>query len=93
MNRTTTENGITVSTEVRITATIELTEGALRALDAMAGYGDEAFLKAFYVKLGKAYLQPVERDVRELFRLIRAKVPPALAAVESARKGLGVKAR
>ena len=91
MQTTTTAGGITIKTDVQITATLELSEGALRALEAMAGYGDEAFLKAFYVKLGKAYLQPVERDVRELFRLIRANVPPALAAVTAAREGLGIK--
>jgi hypothetical protein len=90
MIQTTDSNGITIKTEVSITATVELTEGALRALEAMAGYGDEAFLKAFYVKLGRSYLQPVERDVRELFRLVRAKVPPALRAVKEARKGLGI---
>jgi hypothetical protein len=90
MNWTNNNNGVTIKTEVSITATVELTEGALRALEAMAGYGDDAFLKAFYVKLGRAYLQPVERDVRELFRLVRATVPPALRAVKEARNGLGI---
>jgi hypothetical protein len=44
---------VKINTTVEITATLNLTEGELRALDALAGYGADAFLKAFYVKLGQ----------------------------------------
>lgn len=81
---------INITTEVSITATLTLTEGQLRALDALAGYGDDAFLKAFYVKLGKYYMQPFERDLRELFAMIRRDVPPALAGVKESRQSLGL---
>lgn len=84
-------SNIKINTSVSITACIELTEGHLRALDALAGYGPDNFFKAFYVKLGKAYMQPFERDMRELFSLIRAQVPPALAGIQEARKALGIK--
>ena len=82
---------IKINTSVSITASIALTEGQLRGLDALAGYGADNFFKAFYVKLGKAYMQPFERDMRELFSLIREQVPPALAGIEDARKALGLK--
>lgn len=79
---------ISIKAEVKVTATVELTEGHLRALDAMAGYGADAFLKAFYVKLGRAYMSPFERDLRELFSMIRSDVPVALKNIEDARNNL-----
>lgn len=82
--------GTSVETTVSITATLTLNEGQLRALDALAGYGDEPFLKAFYVKLGKHYMQPFERDLRELFKLVREEVPAALSCIDEARKQLGI---
>lgn len=82
---------IKINTSVTITATVALSEGQLRALDALAGYGADAFFKAFYVKLGKHYMQPFERDMRELFDLIRKQVPPALQGITEARKALGLK--
>lgn len=81
---------VVIKTAVSITATLTLTEGQLRALDALAGYGDDAFFKAFYLKLGKHYMQPVERDMRELFVAIRKEVPKALSEVEESRKFLGI---
>lgn len=85
------DNGIKINTSVDITATITFTEGELRALDALAGYGADAFLKAFYVKLGTHYMQPFERDLRGLFNRIEETVPPALNGVKKAREGLGLK--
>lgn len=82
---------VKVQTKVEITATITLSEGHLRALDAMVGYGDDAFLKAFYVKLGRHYMRPFECDLRELFAHIRETVPPAISAIKDARAKLGSK--
>lgn len=79
-----------ITTKIDITATLTLTEGQLRALDALAGYGADAFFKAFYVKLGKAYMQPFEKDMRELFALIQTDVPPALAMIRESRERLGI---
>jgi hypothetical protein len=79
---------VDVRTKVTISATIEFTEGQLRALDALVGYGDDAFLKAFNVKLGTHYIKPFERDLRELFAQIRKTVPPALRNVKAARERL-----
>lgn len=82
--------GVQIETSVEITATLTLNEGQLRALDALAGYGADAFLKAFYVKLGQHYMQPFERDLRELFSLIRAEVPGALDGIDDVRKQMGI---
>jgi len=76
---------VKVCTQVEVTATITLSEGHLRALDAMVGYGDDAFLKAFYLKLGSHYMKPFERDLRELFARIRETVPPAIREINDAR--------
>ena len=51
--------------------TIRLTEEEALALDALAGYDEEAFLATFYEKMGKAYLQPHEEGLRSLFKSIR----------------------
>ena len=79
---------VKVKTAITITAELTFTEGQLRAMDALVGYGDDAFLRAFYVKLGKHYMKPFERDLRDLFSAIREKVPCALNAVVDARKRL-----
>lgn len=82
-----------ITTDVRVTATLEVSEGQLRALDALAGYGANAFFKAFYVKLGKSYMQPFEADMRELFNLINQQVPQALREIAEARKVLNLPPR
>lgn len=74
--------------DLNITATVALTEGQLAALEAMAGYGADAFLKAFYVKLGRHYMKPFERDLRDLFDAVGGQVAPALRRVRETRKKL-----
>lgn len=81
---------VAINTVVEVTATLTLNEGALRALDAMAGYGADAFLRAFYVKLGTSYMKPFEKDLRELFRTIGGTVGPALKGIGDAREKLGL---
>jgi hypothetical protein len=53
------------------TVVIALTEEEAGALDALAGYGSDAFLKAFYVHMGEAYLKPYEKGLRSLFDAVR----------------------
>lgn len=52
---------------IEATVTIALSESEAAALDALAGYGAEAFLAVFYEKLGKAYMRPHEAGLRSLF--------------------------
>ncbi len=55
-------------TQINFTVKCDLTEEEVRALDALAGYGLDNFLKAFYSGLGKAYLQPHENGLITLFK-------------------------
>lgn len=77
---------ITEQPLVSVTAKFTVTEGELRALDALAGYGDEAFIRMFYDKMGKSYLQPYEKDLREFLRSVRALASPILSRADNARK-------
>jgi hypothetical protein len=56
---------------LKATFVLELTEDEVGALDALAGYGADAFLKHFYEKLGKSYMEPHEKGLRSLFQGIR----------------------
>lgn len=59
-----------------------------RALDDLAGYGTDAFIEAFYEKLGKAYMQKHESGLREFLDTIRDVVRPGLRHIEDAREAL-----
>lgn len=52
---------------IAATITLHLSEAEAGALDALAGYGVDAFLKVFYEHMGKAYLGPYEAGLRSLF--------------------------
>lgn len=70
--------------ELRIA--LELTESEARALDALVGYGDDAFLEVFYAKLGKAYMEEHEMGLRSLFRSVRDLMPALLSRTDDARQ-------
>ncbi len=72
--------------QVEVSAVISFNESELRALDALAGYGDEAFLKVFYEKLGKHYMTPHEAGLRLFFNSIREIVPGILGRADDARR-------
>lgn len=76
---------------VSFTAQITLTEDELRALDGIFGYGPDAFLKAFYEKMGRAYVQPFEAGVRSLHKTIREQTSPQIATLNECRKKLGLR--
>ncbi|RWO22854.1 hypothetical protein [Mesorhizobium sp.] len=69
-------------------ATITLNETEVRALDALVGYGDDAFLKVFKEKLGAAYIRDYEAGLRSFFRAVGRDVLPALREIEDARRDL-----
>lgn len=56
---------------VTMNVTIVLSESEAAALDAIVGYGDDAFLEVFYNHMGKSYLKPHEEGLRSLFRSVR----------------------
>lgn len=75
-----------------VTTTFTVSEGELRALDALAGYGDDAFIKMFYKELGTTYMKPHEADLRHFLKSVRALAGPILSNVNAARKVMnGVK--
>lgn len=65
---------------------IRLSEAEIRALDALAGYGTDAFLKVFYAQMGQHYMQPHEAGLRSLFEAIRRDLAPILRRQDAARK-------
>ncbi len=76
-----------VNTGINFTVTVVLTEQEVRALDAMAGYGFEPFIKQFYSGLGKHYMQPYEAGIKSLFDKVQA-LQPNLYDIDQARKVL-----
>lgn len=80
------------TTRIEATATITFGESELRALEAMTGYGIEGFLKVFYEKCGRHYMQPHEQGLRDLFATIAKPVGQALGQVDECRKILRAEA-
>lgn len=70
---------------VSLTICIECDEEEARALDALVGYGDDAFIKAFYDSLGKAYMEEYEQGLRRLFKSLREILPGWLSRSNAAR--------
>jgi uncharacterized coiled-coil protein SlyX len=73
-------------TKIEVTATMLFTEVELRALDALVGYGVEPFLKVFYEKMGKHYMQPHEAGLRSLFESVSKFVPGILRRTNDAKR-------
>ncbi len=71
---------------VEISVNFELNEAEVGALDALAGYGDEAFLETFYAKMGQSYLKPHEKGLRSLFESVRQNLPSIMAKAKAARE-------
>lgn len=56
---------------MKFTIHAELSEGQARALEAISSYDADDFLKVFYERMGKAYLEPNEAGLRSLFHDVR----------------------
>lgn len=83
------KTGIEIKPTVNFTVRCELTEGELRALDALVGYGFKPFIDCFYTHMGKSYLEPFEGDLKQLFEKIE-QLRPAVSNIQEARKMLGL---
>jgi len=75
---------IRVTIDVR--ADMQLNESECRALEALVGYGDDAFIKAFKDSLGKHYIRDHEAGLRSVFSKIRSTAIPALRRVDDTRR-------
>ena len=65
---------------------LHLDEAELRAIDALVGYGDDAFIEAFKEGLGAAYLRDHEVGLRTFFKSMRQLTPGILSRLDEARK-------
>lgn len=70
---------------VELRVALILSEEEARALDALVGYGDDAFIKVFYEHLGKAYMEKHEEGLRALFQSVRDFLPGILERTTRAR--------
>ena len=77
---------VTANLHVNLAIGFTVTEDEARALDAMVGYGDDAFIKVFYEKLGKAYMEKHEDGLRSFFASVRHHVPGFLSRADAARE-------
>ena len=71
---------------VGVDISLKLTEPEMRALEALAGYGSDSFLKVFYQQMGRAYIGPHEAGLRSLFETIKTELPPILRRADAAKK-------
>lgn len=76
---------ITTKSEITVKAMMELDEQQMRALDALAGYGTDPFISAFYKVMGEGYLKPHEPGLVLLFNQIRKAITPSLAELDKYR--------
>ena len=79
---------------VNLDLTFRINEAEARALEDLAGYGDDSFIKAFYEFLGKCYMEKHEAGLRSFLCSVRKFLPPQLAKLDEARQVfLGQKGR
>lgn len=77
---------VTGTPKLELEITLKISEGELQALNALVGYGNDAFIKTFYEKLGKVYMREHEGHMRSFMDGIRKQAPAILHNVEAARK-------
>lgn len=77
---------ITPKCKIDLNLSFTVNESEARALDALVGYGDDAFIEVFYEKLGKAYMRDHEQGLRLFFRSIREQMPSVLRRMDEAKK-------
>ena len=77
---------ITQQPTVQIEITFTINESEARALDALAGYGDDAFIKHFKETLSAHYIRGHEDGLREFLSSIRGCVSGILSRADKARK-------
>lgn len=66
-------------------ATMQLTEGEMRFLDAMVGYGWKSFIETFEKHMGQSYVRDYKAHGEEFFNSVRAQIPAILNRTNDAR--------
>ncbi|MES2973339.1 MAG: hypothetical protein V4757_07005 [Pseudomonadota bacterium] len=72
--------------KVEAFVTIRISEAEAGALDALTGYGIDAFIRVFYKQMGETYMKPFEPGLRSLFKAVRDEIPQFLHNAKRARK-------
>jgi hypothetical protein len=73
---------------IEFSITLNLTVDEASALDAIVGYGVDEFLKTFYQHVGKAYLEPYESSMKDLFKKVKEELPFEIAKIKTAQEGI-----
>jgi hypothetical protein len=76
---------------VKLIVEFSITEEEARALNALALYGDDQFIKAFYDKLGRTYMERHEEGLRSFLKGVRDKLPSLLRSADAARVAFDTK--
>jgi hypothetical protein len=79
------ERNVQVTFSVKM---MSLTESECRALDALVGYGDDAFLDVFKKSLGEHYIRDHEAGLRSFFSTVRKEVLPGLRQIDQLREAI-----
>ena len=74
--------------QLTVSVVIQIDEIEARALDALAGYGDDAVIKMFYESCGRCYMEPYEKGLRSFLTTIRGSVSDSLNSIDEAREHL-----
>lgn len=67
---------------------LELNEEEVRALSGIFGYNVDIFLKYFYEKMGRTYVQPYENGVRSLHKQIGMLMAGPIMQIGKARQAI-----
>lgn len=81
-----TSKRLTQQPTLNVEVNLKLSFIEICALDALVGYGIEPFLKVFYEKLGKHYMQPYEEGLRSVFTTIGSELPPIINRTKNAAR-------
>lgn len=71
---------------IKLNLTFTVDEEEAAALQDLAGYGVDQFIKAFYENLGRAYMEKHEAGLRRFLSTICNDVGPSLGRLEAARR-------
>lgn len=82
---------LTQMPRIELDVALKLNESEVRALEALAGYGTDAFLEVFYTHMGRHYLKPHEAGLRSLFDTIRSELPSIIKRHKAARTAFALR--
>lgn len=74
--------------QAKLTVLLELDESEVRAPSGIFGYNVDHFLKVFYERMGKTYVQPHETGVRSLHNTIRGVLAGPIREMDKARTAM-----